>query len=243
MKYAFSLLLILVLFTACKTVEIKDEIYKVSATSPEIGSIGQSKSLSNTHNDFTVKTFPELHNNIRVAVEAVPFNNKLYGIYKKKKKFNQKQAKLNYIDSLPSKPELITIRLIDVVGFVNELNAEYNDDVYRYVKDSESSKIVTSIAVSFSDDEIEKIRQADTYYLSNSQNSKFTLSLYKLGKKTETIHIIPQDILAYRLSKICWAINQKKHWHIADISEVGDCKGNTLQKIPKKSKEKSLFDM
>lgn len=245
MRYSYCLLLLFVLFTACKTIEIKEETYKVSNTSPEIGSVGQSKSMSNIHNDFKVKTFPELHNNIRVAIEAVPFNNKLYGIYKKKRKFNQKQSQLNYVDSLPSKPELITIRLIDVVGFVKELNADYNDNVYTYIKDSESSKIVTSIAVSFSDDEIEKMRQADTYYLSNSQNSKYTLSLYKLGKKIETIHINPQSILAYRLSTICWAISEKKHWHIADISESHDCEGQTKEKIPKKAKEKemSLFDM
>ena len=243
MKYSFFVLL-LVLCAACQTTKIKNETYKVSNATPELGSIGQSKSMFNTQNDFKIKTLPVLENNIRVAIEVVPFNKKINNIYKEKGKFNQKQSNIAYVDSLPVKPELTTIRIIDVLGFIAQLNAPQNTRIFSYLTDSQDSEIVTSIAVCLSDDEITKIRSADTYYLTNSQDLKYTISLYKQGKKTESMHIIPQTILAYKLSTICWGINAEGQPYIADLVEDGTaCKGNTSVKINKKEKDKSLYEM
>ena len=169
---------------------------------------------------------------------------KLNDFYKAKEKFNQNQSKVAYIDSLPTKPELITIKLLDVAGFVNELNAAYNATVFRLLFDTQNSEIVSSVAVSLSPEEIAKIRQSDTYYLTNSQDNKYTISLYKSEKKTDAMAINPESIVAYQLSKLCWAISEKGQWYIADmIQGANSCKGKTKSKIKEKKKIKSLFDM
>lgn len=243
MKNSFFILL-LVFFAACQSTRIKNDSYKVSPRSPELGSVGQSKSLFDLQNEFEERTLPKLENKIRVAIEVVPFNKKLNKIYKAKAKFNQSQSKIVYVDSLPTKPELITIRLQDVTGVVNELNAAYNAPVFRLLVDTQEYKMVSDIAVSLTADEIGKIRQADTYYLTNPQDNKYIIALYKSGKKTNIIDINTETILAYQLGSFCWAITEKGTWYIADMIEGNaSCNGKTHSKIKKKEKAKKMFDM
>ncbi|WP_348800599.1 hypothetical protein [Flavobacterium adhaerens] len=218
----------------------------MSETAPELGSIGQSKVGYKANNEFEVRTLPKLENSIRVAIEIVPFNRKMYKIYSAKAKYNQDQQKVAYEDSLPKNPELATIKLLDVVQFVNELNADYNKDVFQFVANTQDSEVVTNLVYCFSPEEIDKIKQADTFYLTNYQDSKYAIDLYKLGKKTETLFVNSLNIVAYRLSSFCWSATDRGKWYIADILEGGDdCKGKTKSKIEdkKKSKTKSLFDM
>lgn len=243
MKNTFFIL-ILIVFAACQTTNIKNNSYKVSDTAPELGSIGHSKLGSKANNEFEVSTLPKLENNIRIAIEVVPFNRKLYRIYKAKAKYNQDQSDVAYIDSLPKKPELVTIKLLDVVKFVNELNADYNKDVYRYINDTKKSEVVTSLVFCFTLDDINKIKQSDTFYLTNYQDSKYAISLYKLGKKTDTLFINSLNVVAYRASTFCWGQTDRGQWYIADLVEGRkDCRGKTKKMIPEKEKQKSLFDM
>lgn len=245
MKNSFFILLLTAL-VACQSTKVKNNNYKVSDTAPELGSIGQSKMGYKTNNEFEVKTLPKLENPIRIAVEIVPFNRKMFKIYSAKAKYNQDQLKVSYVDSLPKKPELATIKLLDVVQFVNELNADYNKDVFKFLTNAQDSEVVTNLVFCFSPEEISKIKQADTFYLTNYQDSKYAISLYKLGKKTDTLFINSLNIVAYRLSTFCWGETDRGQWYIADLTE-GDnkCIGKTKSKIEekKKSKTKSLFDM
>lgn len=236
--------LLLVSFSACQSTKIKNDTYKVSDTAPELGSIGQPKLGSKANNEFAVRTLPKLDNNVRIAIEVVPFNRKLYRIYKSKAKYNQDLSNIAYVDSLPKKPELATIRLLDVLQFVNELNADYNKDVLRFIKDTQNSEVVSSLVFCFSVDDINKIKQADTFYLTNYQDSKYAISLYKLGKKTDMLFVNSLNIVAYRLSKFCWGTTERNEWYIADIIEENSkCHGITKKKITKKEKQESLFDM
>lgn len=243
MKNSFLILLLLV-FSACQSTLIKNDRYKISSSTTELGSIGQSKSLLNLQNDFDTRTLPRLENKIRVSVELIPFNKRLNKIYVAKAKFNQYQTKVTYVDSLLTKPELVTIRLLDVTGFVKELNADYNTNVFKLLNDTQNLEVISSVAVRLSADEIAKIRLADTYYLTSSQDTKHTLSLYKQGKKTETIDLNSGTVVGYRLSRFCWAATERGKWYIADMTEGSSrCKGNTESRITEKKKSKSLYRM
>ncbi|MEN2401781.1 hypothetical protein GKZ90_0018475 [Flavobacterium sp. MC2016-06] len=236
---------VVLICVACQTTKIKNEKYKIATTSPELGSIGQSGIKNGVENNFAVRTLPKLENKIRVTIGVVPFNRQLNKLYASKAKYNQNHKKIAYIDSLPNKPELVTIKILDVNGFVNELNASYNLDVIKLIQNIKNPQVITSIAVSLSVDEITKIRQSDAYYLTNSQDKKYLLTTYKSGKKADVIDIDPETIVAYQSSKFCWAGTSKNHWYIADIvSDNASCTGNTKAKIPKEDKNnKSLFDM
>lgn len=242
----FVVLLIL-LCVACQptTTQIKNENYKIATSSPEIGSIGQSQKKNGIENNFAIRTLPKLENKIRVSIGVVPFNEQLHKVYGKKAKYNQNHSKIAYIDSLPVKPELVTIKILDVNGLVNELNASYNAEVKQFLQNTKNSEIITSLAVSLTTDEITKIRQADTYYLINPQEQKYLIALFKAGKKTDTIDINSETIVGYQASKFCWAVSSTDHWYIGDlVLNNMSCKGETKSKIPKKDKNnKSLFDM
>jgi Mg/Co/Ni transporter MgtE len=82
-----------------------------------------------------------------VSVELIPFNKRLNKFYNAKAKYDQNQSEVMHIHSLPSKPELVTIRLLDVAGFVKELNSDYNTAVFRLLEDTQTSEIISSIAV------------------------------------------------------------------------------------------------
>lgn len=229
---------------SCQTTKIKNRTYKLSSADVELGNIGQSKSTFNLQNDFETRTIAKLENKIRVAIEILPFTRKLNKIYKGKAKFNQNQSKLTYIDSLPTKPELVIIHLLDVTGFLNELNADYNKEVVTFLKDTKNTEIVSNIAVVLSNEIIVKIRQADTYYLINNQDRKYVIALYKQGKKIETIDVDAEAVLGYRLSAFCWSVTERGNWYIADMVEAKNrCMGNTKSKIHEKEKMKNLYKM
>lgn len=228
---------------ACQTTKIKNEDYKFSTSVVELGSIGESK-LTYNQNIFETKALPILQNNIRVEIGVVPYNRKLNKIYKSKAKYNQNQTKVAFIDSLPIKPELVTIRILDIAGLVHEINSDYNTEVLNLLINTQTSKIISSLAVSLSTEEIAKIRQSDAYYLINNQNKKYTIALFKSGKKVENIDINPETIVAYRVSSFCWAASDKGKWYVADlVNEHTSCKGLTEKRITQKKKNKNLFDM
>ncbi|MNQ28452.1 hypothetical protein D3C85_417450 [compost metagenome] len=229
--------------SACQTTKIKNEDYKFSSSVVELGSIGESK-LSYNQNVFETKALAKLENNIRVEIGIVPYNKKLNKIYKSKAKYNQNHKKVAYIDSLPVKPELVTIQILDVAGLTKEINADYNADILKLLINTQNSKIISSLAVSLSTDDIAKIRQSDAFYLTNTQYKKYTIALFKLGKKVDTIDINPETIVAYQVSKFCWAVSDRGNYYVADIiKDKNRCSGVTTKKIQEKKKSKALFDM
>ncbi|WP_428231945.1 hypothetical protein [Flavobacterium sp.] len=235
--------LIVLICSACQTTKIKNDNYKFSSSVVELGSIGTSK-LSYNLNTFETKGLPKLENNIRVEIGVVPYNKKLNKIYKSKAKYNQNQTKVAFIDSLPIKPELVTIKILDVAGLVQEINADYNASLLKLLTDTQGLKIISSLAVSLSNEEIAKIRQADAYYLTNNQYKKYTIALFKSGKKTDNIDINPETIVAYQVSSFCWVKSIKGTWNIADIiNEQNSCTGITKSKANEKKSNKDLFDM
>jgi hypothetical protein len=243
MRYYFFVAFLTAL-TACQTINIKNKQYKISASSPDLGSIGEDKSSFSINNSFQIRTLPTLENNIRVAVEVIPFNKKIKKIYAAKRKYNQNLPKVVYVDSLKIKPEIVTINLLDITGFVKELNTDYNDHTTKMIEDVKKIKVITGITAHFSLEDISKIKLADAYYISNNQEKKYSLALYKQGKKTENIEINPNTILAYKEGLFCWSENNRNRWYIADIiSNNSYCKGKTYSKIKEKKKEERLFKL
>jgi hypothetical protein len=240
---SFFLFILLLVASGCQTIKIENRKYKTSTATTELGSIGTSKSMYNTDNDFFPRTFPDLKNKIRLDIQVYPFNKSINNIYVKKGITNQAQSKISYIDSLPSKPEFVTVSLMDINTFTNELNAPDNRGIFTFIKDIEKASIVTSVAVALSSEDLTKIRQADAYYLINNQNKKYTIALFKQGKKIEQIDLSSGTILAYTLGKFCWSVNDRQQWYIADIvNDSKSCPGNTISKI-KEKEQTNLFKM
>ena len=240
----FILLLFLIAVTSCQTAKIKNSTYKISITNVELGSIGQDKKSLDLKNDFEYKAIAKLENKIRLSIEIIPFDKKLNKIYQNKKKFNQNLSAIKYVDSIAKNPELAVIKFMDIAGFVGELNAEYNKEVFSLIRETKEPKVVSSIAVAFSSEDLIKIRQADAYYLINNQEKRYTIQLYKQGKKTETIDVNLATVISYRVSSFCWTTNERGTWYVADLAEgASTCKGNTSTQIKEKEEVKNLYKM
>jgi hypothetical protein len=238
-----NLFLLLIVVVSCKTINVKEQSYKTSNSNIELGALGESKSIVDLNNSFTIKAFPTIEEKIKLDVEILPFNKKVNKIYQSKAKFNQKQSKINYVDSLLIKPEMVSIKISDIASLVDDLNSSTNTKELNFIKNNERTTIVTSVLVVLNHTEIEKLRNADTYYLVQSDISKHTLAVYKQGKKTETIDLSSATIIGYIVGKFCWFENDRGKWQIGDIIEKGSsCKGNTYRKV-KPKKEKSLYKM
>ncbi|GGB73371.1 hypothetical protein GCM10007424_11600 [Flavobacterium suaedae] len=228
---------------SCQTAKINNTKYNVSPATTELGSIGQATSLFKLKNDFETHSFPLLKNNIRLDIKTMPFNKKLYSIYSKKAESAQIKKQIQYADSIPVKPELVTISILDIRSYLNELNSEYNRNITTYLKDTEDGVVVTGLAVTFPKETLTQIKSADAYYLINEQEKKYTLALFTNGKKTSEIDLKSGTILGYTLGRFCWAIDERHNWYIADIVDNDNgCKGNTESKIKEKERT-SLFKM
>jgi hypothetical protein len=236
-------LFLLIFVFSCQTLKVKNESFKTSKSNVELGVLGESKTLLGVKNNFQTNAFITLNEKIKVEVAIVPFTKQINKVYQEKAKFNQNLAKVKYIDSLPNKPEAVSLKIADISLLVNELNQEYNSTQYTFIKDNERTSIVTSLLVYLSQEELNKIRLADSYYLIQTDVAKYNISLYKQGKKAEVLDLATSTILGYEVSKFCWSENQKGKWQIGDIvNKNSSCKGETYSKI-KPKKEKSLYKM
>lgn len=244
MKYLSIFIVLITALAGCQTAVIKNEKYKISPATTELGSIGHGKSLFNLENDFSTNSFPQLQNKIRLDIQILPFTDKLNKAYLQKLEVNQAQEKINYVDSIPVKPEFVTVTILDLSGYANEINSTYNKNILTYLEDTKEAVMVTRIALTLSNEDIAKIRQADTYYLVNEQHRKFTVDLYKQGKKTDTIDLTSGVLLAYKLGRFCWAENDRHKWYVGDIVEDGHgCRGLTKYEVKQKKAETNLFKM
>ena len=150
---------------------------------------------------------------------------------------------IKYTDSLAVKPEYVTLNILDRTGFADEINADYNKNIANYLKDTEKTVIVTGIAIALPAEDIAKIKLADTYYLVNNQEKKYTIALYKAGKRTDFLELQSGTVLGYVLGKFCWAVNDRQQWFVGDIvKDNKSCKGNTVAHIKKKERM-NLFKM
>ena len=236
-------LLIIINTIGCQTAKIKNELYKVSQAHAELGSIGEAKSKFNLDNDFKIHSIPVLESKIRLEMQLLPFNKDINKIYAAKVAAGQAQVKINYMDSIPVKPVYATLSIISLTDFATELNGVQNKSVISYLKDTKQAVVVTGVAIAFTEDDIAKLKQADTYYLINNLDKKYNVALYKEGKRIGTIDLQSGTLLAYNLSKFCWAINDRQQWYVGDIvKDNTSCKGNTKSRI-KEKEEINLFKM
>ena len=236
-------LLIIISIASCQTIKVKEQSYKTSNSKIELGALGEAKSIGYLKNSFAITAYPIIEEKIKLEVAIMPFTKNTNKIYQSKARFNQKQSAINYVDSLPIKPEMVSIKISDIASLVNDLNSSANTKELNFIKNNERTTLITSVLVVLNNTEIEKLSNADTYYLVQSDIAKHTIALYKQGKKIETIDLSIATIIGYTVGKFCWFEKEKGKWQIGDIVQKGNsCKGNTYRKV-KPKKEKSLYKM
>jgi len=238
-----KLYITLLLAAGCQHVNIKNQEYKISHSTTEIGSIGFSESSYVINNNFHPHTLPLLENRIRLTAQLFNFDKSMYKVYKNKIKQSKPQFTITYVDSVETKPDYVTLNILDSGALLQEYNADFNKDIVNYIKNNNKAVAVTGVAIALPEGDIQKIRKSDALYLINKQKNKYTVALFKDGKKTDEMDLSSGVILAYTLSGFCWSLDEHNKWYIADImNNSKSCKGNTFKNI-KKKQEINLFKM
>lgn len=242
MKKLVCVIAIIIINTSCQTLSLKENTFIVSDSNVELGAMGKLKSSIGMKSNFSTYAYPKIEGKIKLELSIVPFTEKANKLYQAKAIYNQQQEKINYMDSLPVKPEMVSVKILDRAALVAELNTENNAKEFKYIQNNKATSIVTSILISLSNIEIARVRQADTYYLIQTDVAKYNIALYKLGKKVELLDISNSTVLGYNVGEFCWFENDRGKWQIGDIIEKGSCQGNTHKNV-KRTKEKSLYNM
>lgn len=237
------LVLLLTVLVSCQTITVKDTSYNTSNSIIELATIGQSSKKINQKLVFKTISFPYFEEKIKLHVDVVPFSKTANKAYKSKFKFNQNLTQINYVDSLSVKPEMVMITIADKTTLIEELNDEKNKSINEYLKNNPKTSIVNSVLVISSKQDIDKFKQADTFYLVQSTTAKYGVALYKNGKKTEVIDLQDYSIVGYELYNFCWRVNERGIWFIGDIVKGNSCSGKLEKKITEKKKQKNLFKM
>lgn len=238
----FYIFCVLILFS-CNTVKVKNDSYKITNETVDFLAIGESTTSLNQQNHFESFGFPKLEDKIKLYAEVLPYTKALNKIYVSKKEFYQNQSKSTYADSLEVKPEVLHISIADKVALVTAINSQNNIFLREFIQTTEKASIITDFVLNANKLTLEKIKQADSYYLVQTNDAKYEIALYLNNKKSETLTISSKDVLAYQTNDFCWMENAKGKWIIGDLVDEGtSCNGKTYKKVQHK-KEKSLYRM
>lgn len=242
MRYAYIFCVLILM--ACNTVRVKNDSYKFSDEAIDFLAIGENRISLDQRYHFESFGFPKIDDKIKLYVEILPYTKKLNKVYIAKEKHNQALLSSKYIDSLKIKPDVLCISIADKSLLVSLLNNQNNKELRDYIQRTQKQvSIITSFVLSVDKATIEKVKQADSYYLEQVNDSKYEVALFINNKKKETIHIPFQNVIAYQTNNFCWVENTKGNWLIGYLVE-GDstCDGDSYKKI-QPTKEKSLYKM
>jgi len=241
MKDRIMMILLLACLAGCKGIAIQGNRYKVPESAVELGSIGTAESRMVFNRYFETRAFPELEKGIRLHMELLPFDKKMYKVFSEKEGYAA--LSIQYADSLKVKPQYVVFSLLDIAGYLQELNSPANRKLAEYLNQVKKGLTIGSVALALDPHQLDSLQKADSYYLVKVQSGKHHIALYENGKQTALLDPGTGVVLAYSLSSFCWATDDRGRWYVADLIPKGEnCLGDT-RNYPEKKEEKNLFKM
>lgn len=240
MSKKWSVIFLFIGLVSCKTVTIHKHTQQRATTAVELLTIGvQDSNIQTT--SFETAIIPQLNEKVRVRALMLPFNKSTNKAYLVAAASQGEKNIVNYIDSLPVKPNYLTLNVIDKVTFLNELNSDYNNAEVHYLKTMDNAKLVTTVSLVFDTQTMIEISKADEIYISNKKLKKYQLELYKNKQFLKEIELTTATVFAYKLSAFCWGKNSKNKTAILNIIDANSkCIKPTYSDF-QKSKEKNIF--
>lgn len=240
MSKKWSVIFLFIGFVSCKTVTIHEQTQQIATAAIELLTIGIQDSNLQTTN-FETAIIPQLNKKVRVHALMLPFDKTTNKAYLAAAVSQGKKSTINYVDSLPNKPNYLTLKVIDKVTFLNELNSDYNNAEVHYLKTMDKAKLVTTISLVLDEYTMTEIKQADEVYISNKKFKKYQLELYENNQFSKEIELTTGTVFAYKLSTFCWGKNSKRQTAIVNIiDENSKCIKPTYPNF-QKSEEKNAF--
>lgn len=232
--------LFIVLFISCKSITVNNQFQRTTTEPLELGVIGLHEDYY-PNDRFSMTTVPELDKKIRVKVVKNTFNKRKFNAYLKASPENRMQ--LQYVDSLPDKPEYVSLQLIDNVTHVEELNKDKS--LVDYLKPRTDAFMVTSVAAALQGIQLQSVATAESVFLVyDKELKKYYLEVNKRDKTTASIRMEDMEVFSYGLSFFCWAEDQRRRVVIGDIiEEHHSCPGDTEKKASEVKKKVNYFKL
>lgn len=228
-KSIFSIYALLILFSSCKTSSILNESQTSTTQQVCIGYVGLGKDFI-LQSNFNTTATPNYKEPIKVSVSKVPFTKITYKTFNKAKALQAANVNINYIDSIPEKPNYIRLQIADKVSIVKALNNENNKDVKTYLEHNKTANIITSMSLALNKDDLNAIVSADALFLIEKNTKTYALQLYKKGVKTKLIWFNSGVVFEYKTSHCCWEGSRPDKIDIVDIvNQYNNCPNKTYK--------------
>ncbi|RXG11387.1 hypothetical protein DSM03_11724 [Leeuwenhoekiella aestuarii] len=238
-QVVFLGLLISVLVISCTTYE---RILATPQAAPvELGMIGDLDATVTTK-EFQTIGIPQLNQKIRLTPVFRTFNAMDFKAYKKLKGQQSLGFTVNYVDSLPVKPQYIRLKIQDQIAVLDELNATRNENLKNQILTNTSADVVTQVDWVLSETFINQMKAADAIFLSQNTNGIPLIVISKNDQVSE-IRFSEGLVLSYEVSQFCWGLNKRNEPELMAISKPGEsCNGDLKRNGNRLKKSKNLFN-
>ncbi len=240
-RFVFVLIFFSV-FSACKTVSINQDTYRITSDSVLLGSIGTGKEYV-LEGDYNNTAFVAYEQPIKLSSSILPFSKKTYQLFTEASKKQPSGLNINYTDSLNEKPKFVQLHISDKVTVLDQLNNENNEHLLNYLKVQPEAKMVTSISLALSQEHMKQIQIAESVFLIQSGYKHYVISLYKEGEPIDQIQFNDGAVFAYETSSFCWKENKRRQLQIVDITNEDPCPKKTYSNSRKVIKEENYFKL
>lgn len=219
------LLLLVAACCSCKTVVINNDHQIISDSQPQLGAIGFLESqlmLNKNLKNHTFKTMvvPTLEKKIRVELHRESFDKKRYKAYLNTSPENY--FEINYTDSLPDKPEFISLQLSDRLEYVESL--KNNIKLEEFLKVKPELQSITAVSVAAKPEILSFFDNAESVFLIYDKKlEKYYLELMESNGSRQSVYFNDLCIFAFDVSGFCWGINYKNQVELKMLSDGGKC--------------------
>lgn len=230
------LLFLLIILVSCSVIPSKKATYSNTTSVIVLGAIGKFDS-NIINKQFHVQSLPEIQKKVRVVSYLKKFDKSSTKSYGSSYVENQ-EKKIN--DTLELTSNYILLVIQDKVTLLGEISSLNNMDVFNFLKTSNESSLVTSVAIRFPTEIQKKIVNAKEIFIRSNKNKILVLELVINDKVSEVISFFNGSVFDFQVSKFCWSENDQHQIIISDISENG-CNKKTYKSYTKALKKKKEF--
>jgi len=236
LKYFISLVVIVVL-SACRTMSLTLENHTNTSQNLMLGVVGVEKDFILEY-DYNHVALPAFEQPIKVHVNVLEFNKQTYKAFAKATNSQGTDIKIEYADSLKTKPQFLKLEIADRIGVIEALNNEENANVFQFLQNKTEAHLVTALSIALNENDRLAIVNADELFLENVGVKSYGLKLYTEGKLQHTINFTDGVVFAYQTSYCCWKQNDKYQVEIVDLVKSNNKCPNYTSKSSNRAKKK-----
>ena len=229
---------IMLLVFSCKTISVQNKQHIQTTRNMTLGSVGIDENFI-IEKTYTSIGTPNYFKPIKVNVLPVSFNNASYSGFMAANLSQRKDIKINYHDSLDTKPSFLSLEIADKITLIELLNHKENLEIKNFMLNDNNTHLITGISIVFDSEIYNILVDAQEVFIEGSGINNIVLKTYKDSKHEKTIYFNQGVVFSYRSAFICWRENSKYQLEIAGLAEAD----NGCSKLSYKSSKRAKKDI